>query len=293
MNEADHTRYSELLGDYVRAQLPAAEAEALELHLQTCEECRAETAALHALAVEPEPLSELERARLRSQVVSARSPAPRRRSFWGRVAPALSAAALIVLVAIGVYQGFSSRGGGDDTADTAAPRPAAEGGGAGQDAATGLESTVEAKDATASTLRATASQPEFALAAGSFTLDDLRRFGRDSDLFKGFTGYTVSDARRNRGKFLARLEKLAPASQIRAQVQECADQVFAGVDSPLLPAYGAIGSLVQNKSEEPALVLGFAYVREGSGPLNAFQLWVWPRGDCDSPIGYTAAKIRP
>jgi hypothetical protein len=135
----DHDRCSEALWPFLRGELPPTEAETVATHLATCAECTEERDALAVmLAVEVEPLSSDERARLAQAVVAQRRAevvafAPRKALWRKRMSPALGAAALIAVVAVSaVWFGSASDddGGGSGDAlesatggDTGTPSP--------------------------------------------------------------------------------------------------------------------------------------------------------------------------
>lgn len=114
-----HDRCSESLGPFLRGELAPVEAEAVAGHLAICAQCTRERDALAAvLAVEVEPLSGAERARLASAVAAQRRAevvafAPAKTGWRARLAPALGAAALIAVVAVSAVW-FASGGGEDE-----------------------------------------------------------------------------------------------------------------------------------------------------------------------------------
>jgi hypothetical protein len=207
---------------------------------------------------------------------------------------------MLFLVAAGVYGALQGRG--DDTdggGAVPAARPAEdqqrrggveeqfEGAGGGDAAAT------ESKNERTLSGLAVA-RPVFQPRLGNFTSDDLRAFGRIGPLFNQFrTAYTVSDAVDLQDRYLGKLIRLAPDDAAAEQTETCGRTVLESRDEPVLAAYGAHGTMRRNDRGRAALVIGFAYPSGDEGPLDRFMLWVWPRGDCDAPIDYVSAQIRP
>jgi anti-sigma factor RsiW len=137
----NHERCSESLGAWLRGELPASEAEEVAAHVEECADCARERDALGLLlALDVEPLVEEERARLERAVLAQRRAeviawAPTRPSWRARLAPALGAAALIALVAVGaVYVGLDGgadedQAGAPEAVTGAAPTPTDDAGG--------------------------------------------------------------------------------------------------------------------------------------------------------------------
>ncbi|MGH2693444.1 MAG: anti-sigma factor family protein [Actinomycetota bacterium] len=315
-NDLDHERCSELLGRFVRGDLPPDDEAAVRSHLRGCESCAEEHRGLERLlAEEIEPLSELERTRLRASISSAVRPSPRRRgeggtseapsapgfprrrSWSARLAPALGAAALLVLVAAGVYGALQSAGEDDlGGAAVEADSPAPESGreknapGRASDEALTEEAAGTAFQAGGGDVPAA---PTFEPDLGTFTLDDLRRLGRTGGLFGAFASvYDNSDASDLEGRYLVRLSERAPDDSATEQTRRCGDVVLRSLGNPVLAAYGAHGALRRDDTTRDALVLGFAYSSGDQGPLDRFMFWVWPREDCDAPLEYVSARIK-
>ena len=126
----EHDDYTENIGPYVLGALPELEAEVLERHLTTCEECRAEVARLGPIApalarsvpqVEPPPSLKAslmrtvrEEAALRTaaeerSVTSAEARGRLRLPAWPvRVQPRFALAAALAVLAIGVVIGVAA-----------------------------------------------------------------------------------------------------------------------------------------------------------------------------------------
>ncbi|MEO8322850.1 MAG: zf-HC2 domain-containing protein, partial [Actinomycetota bacterium] len=130
-----HERFSELIGPFLREELSQDDARALEEHLFTCSDCRAEVTALRALTAACGSLTERERRDLHDGIETTLGEAsaaavvplsPR----WATAAKVLSAAAAVALIAAaGIWVGTS---GTDDSGDNMG---SAGGGGAGGNAA--------------------------------------------------------------------------------------------------------------------------------------------------------------
>jgi anti-sigma factor RsiW len=317
----DHERCSESLGAYLRDELDADTRRAVATHLAGCEECELELRGLTALTAEPaapDSLTDDERVALHrslaaSRSISAKTIAPARRSPWARVAPALGAAALIVLGVFALVR--LDLQGGDDEGDAAGadraleeqaePLPATEvevGGpdiasnqpkalsdAAGEAAAGGAAPAEEFgsvdESRTAASRGAVAAR--FDPDAGSFDADDLRRYAANQSPFTVFPlSYRASDADAPLSRsYLESLAGAAPRIDDGTLLRSCSEQVLQQ-DIPILPVYGAFGKL----DGRDVLVLGFVYARNGE--LDRFRVWVWPRGDCDIPVLTQDGNIR-
>jgi hypothetical protein len=128
----------------------------------------------------------------------------------------------------------------------------------------------------------------FKLAVGAMDDQRLARLARRERVFRSYaSSYTVSDVAA-KGKTLAgNLSNRAPAA-VRQQVRLCQQTVTGSRQESVLPAFGALGTV----AEERALVLGFAWSDKPSGSLSRYMLWVWPRGSCDAPLNYRSGQIR-
>jgi hypothetical protein len=286
----DHESVSSLLRAHVEGSLDDRVAAAVELHLVACRECEAERRALAALARADEPMTDLERARLRAAVRDATgTSATRRRPRWGaRVAATIAAAALLVVV-VGAGALFLGSGG---PADEGAAVDAPGGGGpakqrfesAGKNA---LRSRGE-RVAAASSPPPSAARPRFATTATRADVTQLRRVGRAGPPFVTYKQtYRAADAGPLERRYLELLGRDAPAD-LRRQVGECGRRVLQSQDYPVVAAYGARVELEGRRT----LVLGFAWAPGEQGRLDRFQLWAWPKGQCDTPVSYQAGRIR-
>lgn len=291
--EMTHERCSELLGDYARGSLQAPEGAEVERHLASCDDCAAELAALHVLSAPAgPPLSEHERARLERGVawelgdlVVARPPRSR---LAVRLAQGLGAAALLAIAGIALLQGLTgtssnegAAAGGGGNAATAPNRnqkgvPAAEGAAGG----------------TADAALAPAPAPSFDRHAGTLSTKMLDRLGEKSARFVGFSqAYSASDAKRLKVRYTRALVTQASGAigtTASDTVQTCVDKVYESTATySLLPAYGA-DATVEGRD---ALVLGFVWSAESTGPLDQYMFWVFPTSSCETPIDYRAGHI--
>ena len=301
MNELTHERCSELLRPYVTGDLDDSRAQQVRAHLAECEACALELHALEALhPVEVPPMTALERAAMRravrSSVISPRRPSWGER--WGpRVAPALGAAALLVVIAIGVvsFRGLEDRApletsGGTDTFDAesderVAGQTAKDAGGGGRG---GRNRTSDA-DARpkAAAIEAAAPQGDTAANEGTDelagrvappTVLDLsqRRFG--SARFDP-RALVPADARRDHSLIGSRLDDLAssaPSERIRDVIVRCARSALDASRDPLVVTYASYFA------GDRVLLIGFVWVDEATGRLN-YQLRGWLSHACDRP----------
>jgi hypothetical protein len=292
-----HERCSELLRDYVRGELGRAVEDEVRTHLAQCADCSVEERALTALLGAPEPMDDVERARLHRALaqelyttpanadVAATGSAGRPWQRW--VVPALGSAAAVLVVVLVLASGGISITGGDEDPESGMSAPAQEradggaadasGGGGGGTGRTG-DRAMKLDEAQIEAARAAPAgpRPEFDADAGSLTVADLSGIGRSSELFRSFsTSYAAGDIPALEEEFLRVLEKSAGSAG--AEVTECAGTLPQ--DGTLLPAFGALAEY----EGEDALVLGFVTGDSGSS-LDRYLMWVWARGSCRQPI---------
>jgi hypothetical protein len=318
----DHERCSELLGSFVLRELAPDEAQAVEAHLATCEECELERRGLAALTAEPEEdpvLTEFERAALHRTLAAARSAPgtevmPARRSIWARVAPALGAAALIVFAVFGLTRiefggedqdDAATEGGGGATVEELraedvevevggpdiadAPAPAALNA-AAQDATETQRANAEEEQADGSAGFSGAARgfaARFDPDAGQFTARQLRRYAaRQPPFVQASSEYQVRDADEPLGhSHLLALAGAASAERESETIRRCGEQVLEQ-DLPLLPVYGGFGRL----GGRDVLVIGFVFGRDVA--LDRFLVWVWPQRSCDIPVLVQDGRLR-
>ena len=313
----DHQRCSELLPGFLSGALSAPEIAAVDEHLSACEECRAERRALEILAApDDEPLTARERSALESGVMAGIAketgerpivvPLERKKPIGQRVAQVLGAAATIAVLASLVYFGTLS-GGDDDTAggsgETAsveeleAPvadagkakgrRSGAGGGSAGSDTSQGTLEAASGDTATGTSFKAPT--PTFSVDGDPYTSGELQKRGESSLASVTFANaYSANDAS---GR-LALLDQLVEAARAQAgdevaeQVERCGAQVLDTQD-PTIPTFGSIGEL----DGRDVLVLGFAWTRSSSGPLDLYMVWAWERGSCEVAVDFIDGRI--
>lgn len=302
----DHDRCSELLRPYARGELDAGEHEAVASHLETCDECPVELAALSVLvADEADRMDPRERRRLHAAVDEALPSSekvaglPARRTWSQRFAPSLGAAALLLVALVVALSGGRIGGGGGDEAGTArrvddrARGAGGEGGitseqGPGSGGAPGKPEPEEAKDEATETLeansgaRARAPKPVFR----SGLVRDLDELVETRVVEEFADHYTVFDAEKRSDVFLQRLSANAP-SEAREQVETCGRLVDEASDDAWLPAAGAYGHI----QDRPSLVLSFVYSDQESGPLSSYMVWAWPRGSCSDRLDYKSGAL--
>ena len=302
--DMDHERCSELLGSYARAELDERQRDAVEVHLESCSECRLEVIVVEALSADEAGLDPRERRKLHAAV--AREIEPREpvvigrglaRSGWARrFAPTLSAAALLLLVVIVGLSGLTGNGGedGGDAASGGAGRSTAgapqrdrQKDGSGDQAEGGEAPASEELDEEASFKRGRP-KPEFGPGEGPrLTSRSQWRTAVAGTLLRRYAAsYTTDDAVEQEDRYLALLADSAP-SEVRSQVTTCGDEVRARTSEPVLAAYGTLATV----EEEKGLLLSFAYSESAGEPLSDYVVWAWPLGSCSSPLGFTTGKV--
>lgn len=295
-----HDRCSELLGSYVRGELPPEDARAIAAHLEACGECRAEERAVAALATGPEvdALTDVERARLHRGVaqelfkpranadVAGVAPAAQRWTRW--VAPAMAAAAVLAAIVVmttggGSDQAAESFGASveaeDRTVDEDSSSLESQAGGGGGGAAQGGDSSAKSKP-----LRAAAGQESLDTTGGNATPDFYANYGElsrstlvDLGNFRFFAGsYSPQDGPGLYEPFLDRIKR--KAAEVMPEIDECAATLPQ--DGSLIPVYGVVGKY----DDRDALALGFVTNDPGSEKLDRYLIWVWAREECGQPI---------
>jgi anti-sigma factor RsiW len=310
-HEMDHERCSELLVALTRGELDAATQAEVEAHLAGCPECSAERASVEVLysMATPEPLSEIERARLHKTVMSAaRKEAPPeaspaiafvpRESRWGaRLYPVLGAAAVLVLIGTFIFFGMN---GNNDNGDT----PAAGGGGSeiqdsGASAGGAAPEAASLPSVWAGSLgrisddefqelahqgfaqgkvsqgRSMAVEP---LSTGGSTEGTTHDGAADSS-GTGSVDNSAEGATVEAPGGLAGLEYQAPP-RFDPQIESCVDQVTGG-ETSAVPVFGATGTY----KGEKALILGFIV------DSDRYMVWAFPVGSCDFPLDFFSTKL--
>lgn len=302
----EHERCSELLDLYVAGTLDAEDGSWVEEHLSSCPECRTELAAVQALQGlgSPDPLTELERARMRREVMeravplpaepaSAANPAP---SWDGRWYQVLGAAALVAVIGTFAYLGLGSGGGDEDAGrDSTAATDGGESGGGGGSAETfDMEAGAEARDgpgaAAAESAKAAPPEPAYRADMGPVDRARMNRLGRRGlslVLFSRF--YSVDDVPALQAEFVERLAARAPDARGQ-DIRDCAALVTTEFENSL-PAFAGFG---EYPDRGDILVLAFAWTDGSTGPLDKSMVWAWSIDGCDgTPVHYSTNVIRP
>jgi hypothetical protein len=296
MNEITHETCSELLGPYIGGKLDRARRADVEEHLATCDECSQELAGLVALtAPEIEPLNEVERARI-VRAVRAEARGAEREPIsirWGRrFAPALGAAAVLAVIAVGVItlndeDRSVSPGGGVDVTESdgggelfdagegtgggeaARPKAAEARGGdtvtnddAGQPESESIEAGVSQDATLAASAPMVMVQEAFASA----------RFDPSVLLAPVPAGGSPRRAARD-------LASSAPEAEVGRTIRDCATTTLDNSRRPLAPTYAAYFT------RDDIVVIGFVWTDPATGSLN-YEVRGWRGPDCDrvSPI---------
>lgn len=299
MSISDHERCSELLAPHLRGELNADERSWVEEHLAGCADCRAEQAALSSLvAGEVDPLTEMERTRLRRAVLGSvqsapveTTPATATGRTGARMFQLLGAAALVVIAAVFMFSSdrlgggdsaLDGNAGGDVGVSNEAPAPA-------QEDAKALEA--EAGGSTSATASGPpAPEPTFKRSLGSITGKRLQKLGREGLPLVIFSrAYNAEQVPELQTRFRDRLADAAgPKSDV---VRQCSDLVTSAFPNSL-PAYGALATLEKLNGRQ-VLVLAFAWTDQSSGPLDQSMVWAWPSDNCDQPVEYFKNVIQP
>ncbi len=283
-----HHPFSELLGPYTSGVLSEVDSRALEEHLESCPECRAELAALRALGTSVVELTDLERARLHAGVRSALGEAPVSQRA-ARAYRALSAVAAVAIVAVaGIWVTNNLGGSSDDSADSAA-------GAGGDSGATFEDSSAPAggpiylgsdlDEATAMESAADGGAAEQLRSEAPITRRNLRRYATEDPLFRSFTasyGAPLDDALT--ADNLEALAAQAPAD-IGDQIRECAAPLLATGRS--LPAMAVTGTYEGRR----VLVVGIVTATASTGPLDSYTFTVWPKGDCSTALDSISGSL--
>lgn len=306
MNEMTHERCSELLADHVHGRLGAEDERAVSAHLDTCRECTAEHGALVALSGPgPEPLTDLERARMRRVVLDEAVPIPDEvasvapsRDRRARVFPLLGAAALIVIAAVFAYGGLGGLGGSDE--DGGAMDAAESGGEGGDDSGASMEEQTTSSQAEvldgaegggAAGRGTAAPAPQFKASLGPVDSKKLNNLGRHGLPLVVFSrSYSVADVPALREDLVEQLAEQAPGARAD-QIRECSGTITSEF-ATALPVYSAIGTFADGPDRE-VLILAFVWTDESDGPLDQSMVWAWPLGSCDSIAHYSKNVIQP
>jgi len=286
MTQADgHDAWSELLLEFTRGELDRARSEDLEAHLRSCADCRAELTALRALLEAPgAKMTEAERTELHSALQAGQHagnvvplvprPSPER-SFMRRLAPALGAAALLIIGGVAVLQG-GLLGGSDGSS----------GGAVGGSGGAALEN--QQSDALGA--RDLGGRPVWLGDLGRTSLDKVADLARSrssvESVRKAYRSAPTADEKLRKG--LALTDALAPQAPaaLRDSIRSCVDEVSAQFEGArMLPAVGAQGRLEGSK----VLFVGFVTSSSGRRP-NQLAVWAFEPRTC-APLGYQASDL--
>jgi Putative zinc-finger len=307
-----HSEVSEVLGDYAHGRLDAPTAASVEHHLAGCAECASELKAVTVLQAEQAPLSDIERARLHRAVGETVKPAPSRqrsathRGGWAaRVAPALGAAALLALIAVGASTLLTGEGadesGGADAGGSALTEESREKGAGGKEgpearprkAAGADEGTADTDgqqfDGAAPDAEGLADtlEPRFQPTTAPLDEKDLARLADRTGYKSALATKVANRSMGSEGYLVGRLSNMAP-KPVRDQVRTCARRVRSQREEQVFATYGTLTEV----SNRPSLVLGFIW----QGPPQdrpGYMLWAWPRGSCEQPLAYSASGDKP
>lgn len=306
-----HEEVSEVLSDYARGDLDATTKTAVDEHLSGCSKCASELRAVSVLHLEQAPLSDIERSRLHravndqvGQSPARRSPVRGRERWAARVAPALGAAALVALGAVGALSLMTGDGGDElslrgsddggaltDVAggggDQGAASTARKAPGPDEDVAEGKAVEENLDGAPDSASLAEPLEPTF-----DPTTAPIDR--RDLSSLAGKTGYEAFNSSGEVNRMASRelslveqLSQMAPKS-VRSQVRSCARSVTSRGQEQLFATFGTLTEV----DDRPSLVLGFIW----PGPpqdQTRYMLWAWPRGSCEEPLARSASGDNP
>lgn len=283
----DHDAWSELLLEFARGELERARSEELEAHLRSCADCRSELAAVRALLEEPaSQMTEDERAELHAALQAGSQQAGNvvplvarpssERPFMRRLAPALGAAALLIIGGVAVLQG-GLVGGSDGSAGGAG---GSDGGGA----------SVQSAAPEASRDEGLLGRPVWLGDLGRTSLDKVADLARSRSAVKSVrVAYRAAPtANEKLQKELALTDVLAPQAppELRDSVRSCIDEVASQFeDARMLPAVGARGRLEGTK----VLFVGFVTSSSGRRP-NQLAMWAFKPNSC-APLGYQASPL--
>lgn len=314
----DNEHVSGALPAFLDGTLDSADAASVEEHLSACEECAQEAAGLKFLRAPSEGgLTSSERTALEHRVMAGIAEDPSeapvvelrpRKSVGARVAQVLGAAAAIAVFGTLLYMG-STIGGGDGADESAGTALEAENGdregrrngdrNRSRPAAIAADSAASKEESTAATAGDAsggagssfkgAPDPRFEVAEDPYTSADLQKLGESSLASVTFASYYSADDAEGRYTLLEELVAAAEAtsgSTVSSQVEECGSQVL-DTEDPTIPTFGAIGEL----DGETALVLGFAWTRTRSGPLDRYMVWAWEKGSCSATLDFVDGRI--
>lgn len=272
-----HEHPTELLGPLLRGEIDAERARQIEDHVATCTDCAAEKRALEALHGPLPPLTDIDRARLHREVwaeVAGETTLPGP-SWSQRLAPYLSAAAVMVLLAVG-FVALNTSGGGDDESGDGGGAVMESGGDQAEEADTFDEGASSgggaANDAAGSGAAEMAIGAVFDPDLGPLTQEDLAAIGVGAPFDSYRELYDAAFARDNALPFL---KQLAASSDRGDLVRRCGRRVLQGQSAVALAGFGGNGTV----DGIPALVIGFATSSDDER-LDSFSVLAFDRSNC-------------
>lgn len=299
MNES-HEESSSRLRAYSQGALDEVEAAEVEAHLAACPGCTRELGVVRLLLTTTESsMDDLERATLHRDVRSAVIvPAPARRERWGRrLAPALGAAALLAVIAVGVVS-LDRDPSPSDTSNTTtdiadAEAPAAEEADR-HEATTGRTMAGQASDVASGSDAGSgggsaggdAALPEANSkpAAGTIQAPGIAGAPRARAMVTvvqrsfsaaSFDRRALVRARANTDALRFSLHSSAPAGRVRDVIRRCVETTLATSPLPLRPAMATV------YRADDIVVITFLW-DDASGALN-YEIRGWRGGVCDRP----------
>ncbi|MDP9234028.1 MAG: hypothetical protein M3P01_05690 [Actinomycetota bacterium] len=299
----DHDTCSQLLRAYVTGEA-GEDAPAIARHLQDCRQCQVERAGLEMLLAPVDPLTEAERAHLHAGVAAGIRPpitvpsrlapvpapgGPASRRPPGRevrpsgpvdlvsrrlrrFAPALSAAAAILLVLSGVIL-FQHVGTSQNSPSAASAK--------GQ-----VNGAQPARSGPGEKTGGLGSLPLPAFRAGQLAdIDQVQK--QAAPLATAFArAYSGAQVEQLAPGFLRRLVHLAPL-QHRTQLRQCGDHFLKTSGGTAIPLLGSRTTL----DKAPVLALAFASSSSPGGPLTRLIVVAWPLGSCSHPVTERGAAV--
>ncbi|MDQ3964285.1 MAG: zf-HC2 domain-containing protein [Actinomycetota bacterium] len=280
----DHETCSSRLPLFARGELSEPDRSAVAAHLAGCTDCARELVAVRALMSLPEVhLTGDERRTLHRAVLA---PPPRR---WARLAPALGAVGLLLVVAVGAVSFLQSDDrqptavqGGRDDAETSA-----ETGGATTTRVERDQRANKAKlkprvtDEAAGAVAGQGTSEAFSAdALGVVTTFSAADLG--PHLLAYDDAFALEDGDVSVPAALRRLRRNAPDAA--AQLSECMDIVQRAYETQLVPAFASV------YAADRLFVMGFVF---RSGTEQSYAFWGWHLGDCSRPTPVYVTGLLP
>lgn len=273
-----HEEWSELLRAFAVGALDHKTSRELESHLRSCAECRSELAAVTALLESEEaPLSHSERAALHAALAGELEDTAgvvplsqtSQRPWLRRLAPALGAAALLLIGGVAAFQGLVG-GSGSAGSDT--------GGAAGVTSEAGSQRAAPA---------AKPSAPAWLGNLGRTSLDEVADLARSRPALDSLRKSARTEVAAAGADSPADLLAPEAPAKLRDSVRSCVGEISDQFEqADLLPVVGAEGRLEGKK------VLFVGFVASSSGRrTDQLTVWALQPGSC-APLGYQASRLR-